>query len=386
MTGRERIALALAHRETDRVPYDQSSRSSAIEEEPYRNLTRCLGLDLPTRCFIRAHAEIDEPVRCLLGIDTEFIRHFLQPHWKSEGKDALFIDAWQVPWRRKAGTLYYELDKPPHAGLDYETILKQRWNPLITPETAEALHMKAAELHNNHDSALFSDQIGAGIFERAWYLRGLEEFLVDIMLDKPHVHRYLEKILEHQLEGYTRLFDAIGTYIFGVIITDDFAAQESLLISRELYREMIFPYHRRMLEFFRSHGIQVIFHSCGAIAPLIPDLLDAGVEILHPIQHTAAGMNLAALKREYGQDLVLWGGGCDTALLQRGSPAEIRDDVHRTLEILGREGGFVYTTTHCIQPGTPPENILAMAETIKGLEPGTLQEYCRDVAGILQER
>ena len=117
--------------------------------------------------------------------------------------------------------------------------------------------------------------------------------------------------------------------------------------------------------------MKVIFHSCGAVLPLIPDLLEAGVEILHPIQHSAKGMNPLDIKREYGKDLTIWGGGLDTALLQTASPIEIEDEVKRTLEGMARDGGFVYSTTHCIQPGTPPENILAMTAALKG---SSLQE------------
>ncbi len=366
MTARERVVRALAHHQPDRVPYDQSSRSSAIEVEAYQALKSLLGIETPTACFIRAHAVLEEPVRQLLGVDTEFIHHMPAYSWRTDGRDDLFTDAWQVPWRRRKGASYYELDANPLASLDYDVILKQQWSPLVASDTAAILRAQANDCYHTHDSALFCDQIGAGLFERAWYLRGFEQFLMDLMLEKPAVHAYMEKILAHQIEGYAAVFDAVGDHVSGVLLTDDLATQDSLIFSRELYREMIFPYQKRLLDYIRSRGQLVVFHSCGAVYPLIPDLLEAGVEILHPIQRSAAGMDPVRIKREFGKDLVLWGAGCDTALLQSGKPAEIVEDVRRSVEALAADGGFVFTTTHCIQPGTPPQNILAMAGAVQG--------------------
>ncbi len=366
-TSRELLERALAHQECSRVPYDQSSRSSAIEEEPYIRLKQALGLETETTCYLRSHADIEEPVRNLLGIDTEFVRCFPEHHWVRSGKQGnCFTDAWGVPWLQREDSYYYEIDSYPLKDTEYTDILSQKWTPLISKETAVQLRCNAEFLYEAHDSALFSDQIGAGIFERAWYLRGLEQFLMDMMLEKNQVHRYLEKILQHQMEGYATLFEAVGPYITGILLTDDLATQESLLFSRELYREMIFPYQKRLLEFINAFGKKVIFHSCGAVSPLIPDLLEAGVEILHPIQHSARGMNPVQIKHEYGRDLTLWGAGMDTSVLQTASPEEIESSVTRDLYELQKDGGFVYTTTHCIQPGTPPENILAMTAALRG--------------------
>lgn len=366
MTKRERVARALQHQEVDRVPYDQSSRSSAIEREPYDALKHYLGVESLTTCFLRAHAEMDDSIFNLLGIDTRFIRFMGADCWRQEGGDQLFIDAWDVPWRCRKGASYFELDNNPFATLEYGEILRRPWKPLVNAQIIAELRTQAEYLHTFTDAALFCDQIGAGLFERAWYLRGFEQFLMDMMLEKPMVHRYMERLLEHQIQGYAAILDAIGPYISGILLTDDLATQDSLIFSRELYREMIFPYQKRLLDFIHSRGMKVVFHSCGAVYPLIPDLLEAGVEILHPIQKSAKGMDPLRIKREFGKDLVIWGAGCATELLQNGKPADIVDDVHRTIDTLSPGGGFVFTTTHCIQPGTPPENILAMAGALQG--------------------
>lgn len=366
MTKRERMACTLAHRQPDRVPYDQSSRSSAIEQQAYDDLKRFLGLKTPTTCFLRAHADIEEPVHRLLGIDTRFIRYMPPESWHRDGQDDLFVDPWRVPWRRRGGSYYYELDGNPLAGLEYDEILRARWAPLVSKEMSIVLRQRAKSAHQTTDDALFSDQIGAGLFERAWYLRGFEQFLVDLMLEKAAVHRFMERLLEHQMQGYADVFEAVGPYVEGVLLTDDLATQDSLIVSRDLYREMIFPYQKRLFDFIASFGKHLIYHSCGAVHPLIPDLMEAGVRILHPIQRSACGMDPLSIKREFGRDLTLWGAGCDTAFLQQAAPAEVVDDVVATLDALGGDGGFVYTPTHCIQPETNPRNILAMAGVLRG--------------------
>lgn len=378
ISGRERMLTTLSRREPDRVPYDQSSRSSAIEEEPYNDLRNYLGAtNGEVRCFLRSHAQYDEPVRQILGIDTEFIRHFSKEHWRTEPNGQVFVDAWGVSWRKKTGNLYYEIDAYPLGHLEYDDILNQKWPPLVSAELAVRLKVNAEKAFSQTDLALFSDQIGAGLFERAWYLRGLEKFMMDLALDEKHVHHYMEKILEHQLEGYRVLLDAIGPYIQGILLTDDLATQESLLMSRGMYRKMIFPYHKRLLDYLSSRGTKVIFHSCGAVADLLPDLLDAGMEILHPVQRNAAGMTLQKLKKEFPDEFCIWGAGCDIALLQTGSPKEIIEDVKHTLDLLAPGGGFVYSTTHCIQAGTPPVNIIAMIQALKGepFEPEKFRNY-----------
>lgn len=364
MTHKERITRALAHEEADLVPYDQSSRSSAIEIEAYEALKRRLGYDTPSSCLLRSHADMEESVMLRLGVDTRFIRSVPSSSWRREGGDEVFDDSWGVPWRKRAGSPYYELDSCPLAEMDAEGILALDWAPLVTDEIAAGLKAEA-EAWSGRGYALFSDQVGAGIFERSWYLRGFERTLMDLLLEKEWTRRYFEKILERQIEAYGRIFDAIGDEILGVLVTDDVATQSSLMMSREVYREMLFPFQKRLNEYIASRGGKVIFHSCGAVYPLIPDLIEAGVEILHPIQSSAEGMSPTRIKREYGKDLVLWGGGCDTSLLQRANAEEVRRDVLSTLDELASGGGFVYSTTHCIQGGTPPENILAMADALR---------------------
>jgi len=364
MNSRSRIQAALSHREADRVPLDLGSRSSAIEQEAYESLKRHLQIETPTRTFIRAHAELDEEIYDVLHIDTRYVRSVPADSWQTVGEERVFIDRWGVPWRRRLGSPYYELDRCPLMGVDHRELLGGTWPELVSDRMLADMVQQAESWSRGCDQALFCDVVGAGLFERAWYLRGFEEFLTELALEPVFAAGFLEKILEHQLQAYDKILTAIGDSIEGVWITDDLATQETLLVSPELYRRLIKPFQRRLLDFLNDRGVSVVFHSCGAVAPLIPDLLEIGVRVLHPVQFSARGMDLRTLKRKYGRDLVFWGGGCDTDTLQRGTPEAVAKEVRRSIDTLASGGGFVFSTTHCIQPGTPPRNIMTMIETL----------------------
>jgi len=364
MEPRERVRLSLSHTSPDRIPLDFGSRSSAIEEEAYTALKAHLGIQSPTRNFLRAHAVIEESVAARLGIDTRWVRFFPDSCWKTDGNDCLFVDMWGVPWRKRNGSFYYELDSNPFSQLSRDEVRAAHLPPILTDEVVSRMQ---AEAEHAYCTGCFvgCDMIGAGVFERAWYLRGFEEFMFDLMDDEYFARTYLEKILIHQIEAYDRIAQALSPYIEAVLITDDIATQDSLMISPETYRTVVKPVQKALLEHLRSLGLQVVFHSCGAVAPLITDLIEIGVEIMHPIQVSAKGMDTRVLKREFGKDLVFWGGGCDIEVLQYGTADAVREEVKRRCEDLAEGGGFVFTTTHCIQPNTPPENIMTMIETLR---------------------
>jgi uroporphyrinogen decarboxylase len=141
----------------------------------------------------------------------------------------------------------------------------------------------------------------------------------------------------------------------------------ALLFSPETYRKIVKPKHKNLFTFMKEQApVKIFFHSCGSIRPVIGDLIDAGIDILNPIQYTSADMDLAQLKQEFGADLVFWGGGVDTQrVLGRGSQEEVVENVERNIQILAPGGGFVFATVHSIQGDVPPENIMAMWRTWK---------------------
>src|SRR6185369_935594 len=177
----------------------------------------------------------------------------------------------------------------------------------------------------------------------------------------------MDKVLEMQIAYWDKMFSTIGDNIDVAATADDFAGQTDLLISPRTYRRLCKPRHKALFDFIHSHSrAKVFFHSCGAIRAVIPDLIEIGCDILNPVQVRATGMDSAELKREFGRDIVFWGGGVDTQrVLGEGTPQQVREEVKRRVTDLMPGGGFVFNTIHNIQPNVPVENIIAMWETLR---------------------
>jgi uroporphyrinogen decarboxylase len=177
----------------------------------------------------------------------------------------------------------------------------------------------------------------------------------------------LDRLVEWKCAFWERALKEIGHLVDVVIEADDLGGQSRLLMSPKTYRSLIQPRHKKLFSFIKTQAdVKVFYHTCGAVRPLIPDLIDAGIDILNPVQFTAANMNLKELKQEFGRDLVFWGGGVDTqGVLGTGTPEEVKEDVKRNIEALAPGGGFVFATVHDIQANVPPENIIAMWEAWK---------------------
>ena len=168
---------------------------------------------------------------------------------------------------------------------------------------------------------------------------------------------------------WERALALVGPNVMMVSEADDLASQDRCLVSRELYLKLIKPRHTRLFSFIKKEAqvpVRIFYHSCGAVAPLIPDLIESGIDILNPVQVSAAGMDTARLKKEFGKDLTFYGGGVDTQqVLPRGTPQQVRDEVKRRIDDLAPGGGFIFNTVHNIQADVPPQNIVAMWETLQ---------------------
>ena len=155
----------------------------------------------------------------------------------------------------------------------------------------------------------------------------------------------------------------VGRYIHLMALADDLGHNGGLLFSPKLFRRIYKPRLRRLITFIRTKtDAKIWFHSCGAISELISDLIDVGVDVLDPVQVSAKGMDSATLKREFGKDLVFWGGGCHTQVLNFGSPEQVREEVRKRINDFAQGGGYIFTPGHNIQFGVPPENIIAVYE------------------------
>jgi len=169
-------------------------------------------------------------------------------------------------------------------------------------------------------------------------------------------------VLEQRKDFYSRFLDAVGPYVGMVTVSDDMGSQEGPLMSYNLYREMIKPYHKELYTFMKDIAdVKIFLHCCGAISGFLDDFVDEGVDVINPVQVSAKGMDATNLKQKFGDKIVFWGGGCDTQrVLQFGTVDEVEEEVKRRISEFKQGGGFVFAPTTPIQPGTPSENILAL--------------------------
>jgi uroporphyrinogen decarboxylase len=177
----------------------------------------------------------------------------------------------------------------------------------------------------------------------------------------------MDRLLQANLERFEHFAATVGKYLDVMLFEEDLGMQDRPLMSPKTFRTMLKPYMKKLFEFAKSRcDAPVLFHSDGAIAPLIPDLIEIGVDVLNPIQVSAAGMDAQTLKKEFGKDLAFWGAGCDSqSTLPFGTPQDVADEVKRNIDDLAEGGGFVFAPIHNVQAGVPPENAVTMFRTAR---------------------
>jgi len=234
---------------------------------------------------------------------------------------------------------------------------------LLSNQRLDRLHARARSLYEETDYAILGG-FGGNILEAGQFLRGWEQFMMDLAADPEFTHAMLGRLTEWHLANLERYLDAVGDHIQIIQMGDDLGTQIATQLSPAMYREYVKPCHKAIYRYVREHSdVAVFLHSCGSIYQLIPDLIEAGVEILNPVQTSAANMDPRRLKDEFGDRLAFWGGGCDTqTVLPAATPEEIREHVRERMEIFKPGGGFVFNQIHNVQPNVPPENVVAMLD------------------------
>jgi uroporphyrinogen decarboxylase len=242
------------------------------------------------------------------------------------------------------------------------------WKNGGRPDFYDFLREKAKHLYEETEYAIMIG-FGANLFEWGQFLYRTDEFLVNIMAYRDEMENMLDKLTEIHMQNLEPVLEAVSPYVQVIQMGDDLGMQSGPMLSPELYHEMFFPRHKKIFRMVKEKTDMAVFlHSCGAIADFLPDLIEGGVDIINPVQITAEGMEPSKLKREYGKDLVFWGGGVDTQrTLPLGTPADVREEVKRNTEILMKNGGFIFTQVHNIQAGVSPENIIAMYDEVNNI-------------------
>ena len=405
MTSRERVLSAIRHREPDRVPVDQGSmRSTGIMAIAYSRLKRHLGIEAPPPLVYDLIQQLAQPDQWYLDrfhVDAiDMGRAFapaggIQPWTLPDGSPAVAPGWFQPEFSERGmivrdtagiaigcmppGALYIDQCHWPLSGADgldrYEPLAAHMqqvtwaaipappWDVPLDDARLDEIARVARCLHDSSAYAI-SLAVGCNLFEWSQFLFGMENVYYYLGAEKKKLGLILDRLTEHHLEMLGRLLPRVRGHVDVLVLGDDLGMQSGPQMSRETYREVFLPRHKRIYTYAREQsGAPIFLHCCGGVWQLIPDLIDAGVEILNPVQTSARNMEPERLKREYGRDLTFWGGGCDTQrILPYGTPDQVREDVRRRLEIFAPGGGYVWCPVHNIMADVPPENIVAALE------------------------
>jgi uroporphyrinogen decarboxylase len=367
--------LALNHQEPDRIPIDLGATIvSSITRKAYIELRQHLGMppeSLQMLDYVQQLPYVGEDLMQRFGVDFRMVQlpAATTPDVTifEEGNYLALIDRWGSKLHMpKEGGYYFDWVEFPIKEPTLAALEAYHWPRLDPPELNARLGQQAKKLFETTEYALVgSAVIGGGIFEQPARVMGLQNFLQALLTEPEFADRLMGKITDIYIESCNNYLDQVGPYIQVFTYWDDLAGQNGWLINPALYRKVIKPKQRRLVEAIKKKTkAKLFYHSCGATRGLIPDLIELGFDILNPVQVSAKGMDTEKLKADFGKELVFWGGGVDTQhVLPFGTPQEVADEVRRRIDDLAPGGGFVFAAVHNIQALVPPENITAAFET-----------------------
>jgi uroporphyrinogen decarboxylase len=359
LSPRERVALALEHREIDRIPI--AMVCSGINPAAHRALA----------AWLKEHRQttIEQYLDPLIDIQS------VNPDYRGPAR-ARATDIWGVrrmPISYGLGE-YHEIDYYPLASAtSIDDIAAHRW-----PQTSwfdyDAIPLQIAAMATKGDYCLMV--ANGNIFESSWYMRGFENIFMDLATQPEFAHALFERVTSFFIEHFTKILQAGKGRIDLVFTADDIGGQNGLLMSRPMWEEHLKPYHARLNRVIHEYGAKVIYHSDGAVMEAVDGLVDMGIDILQALQFDAAGMDPVALKSAYGDHLCFEGGISVQKTLPFGTPEQVRTEVRDRMRVLGKRGGYILGPSHAIQDGTPPENIVAIFDIA-----ASPQEYAAAMRG-----
>ncbi len=362
MKPRERFQKAMNHEEPDRVPIDLWITGAA-----YENLKSYLRITAPEtqEWGIMSNWKISEEMLRRLHVD--FRRVYMNPSSSFEPKDHGdgTIDsefgsrfAWFGP--------YLEVVHFPWAEFtEVEQVEQYEWLDPDDPSRMNGVMDRAKHLHEETDFAVIGMVGGPwGAFEIcAHYMRGFDKFLVDLATRKDLAKAMMDKAMSLAIAMNRMLLDEVGDYLDLVLVGDDLGHQHGLIMSPKMYRDLVKPRHKKIYSDIhkRAPHVKVLYHSCGAIEPMIDDLIEVGVDILNPLQPLAWGMESALLKKKYGNRICFHGGvDLQDAMAATGTLDDVRKEVETRLSAFAPGGGYIFAPAHNLQPDSTPEKIVEM--------------------------
>jgi len=371
MNHKERFARALNHKDTDRVTMDFGSTPvTGLHYDAYIKLRKYLKLDIDIeKIFFTSKMQQsvmpDEDILKYFDIDTRGI--YLGKPNKSLDMDLSegnWQDMWGVVRKIPGNGSYYEIVNSPFQNKDFNirSINDFEWPDCNDEGFYNGIFERAKKLNEKDYGTILI--IGGSVVHISQFMRGFENWYMDLILNPKLIQEMMQIITDFYIGVLKNAFKNLGKFgktIDAVFFSDDLGTQESTQISTDFYRKLIKPFHKKLYSFVRKEiGSDVFLHSCGAIYPLIDDLIEAGITILNPVQVSAKNMDIIKLKNDFGDKLVFWGAIDSTRLLVSGNSNDIRKKINETINILGKDGGYVLSASHNIQTDIPVENILQL--------------------------
>ena len=379
MNAREEILKTLNHEEPDRVPFDLAGTIwTGITNTAYQNLLKYLGMKASEPVWSDVIQQIvipSEEILNKLKVDTRGVFPLTSHNWDvfSKLKDCgdywEYFDEWNFVHHFPKNGYWFSLVKSPWEEVDFEReniIESFSWPDARNKLRIAGIRGKAIH-YQNQDKIVVIKGLCAGLFEMHQRIRGMTNAMIDPFMVPVNSDKLVGKLADLKIEFWEETLSEIADVVDVVGEGDDYGTQLSQLISPEQFRAYYKPHFKRVLKFIKDKApnVKLIFHSCGSVRPIIPDLIEIGVDILNPVHINATGMEPVRLKKDFGQSIAFWGGGVDTQkVLPSGTIQDVIDDVKKNIDALAPGGGFVFSTVHNIQAEVPPENIMAMWETV----------------------
>lgn len=369
LSSRERVRISLAHQEPDRVPIDLGGgRQTSIYLEPYLKTGERLGLaQLEVALSPRDVVDrFDERFLKLLDIDFRRVSLRDVPEDKILEPSGMRRDVWGIGWKN-TGAFWSPVEHPlKDAPID--DLQRYPWPDPMDERRFKGIREEAEFLYKNTSFALVAKEPSHiyGVLTQAIYLRGMENFFVDLAMNKEFASELMEKVSEYHIQLYKRYLEEVGEFVQIVHISDDLGTQTAPYFSLGMYREMIKPKQKQLMAHIKDRSdAKIFYHSDGAISTFIDDLIEIGVDILNPIEPAVKGMDPSLLKESFGGKLTFHGAISQQQVLSRGTPDQVREEVKRRIRELGRGGGYILAAAQTIVPEVPAENIIEMFRTAR---------------------
>jgi uroporphyrinogen decarboxylase len=363
MDRRERFRRITSFQEADRVPVDMGSHVASIHRFCYARLKAHLG----DPELVNDNAILDRMVQNVVP-DEKLLRRYhidfrwIAPHWVDvvDVEEDVYRDMWGIEWQYMLDS-YSFCASPLSTAQTVADIERHPWPDPCNPALFAGLRERARWLYDNTDYVLVADSIKGGILTKALQIRGYEQMFADLVDNVPFAEALMDKLLGLYKQFWTQFLEEVGPYVQMVYFTDDIGGQSSLMISPATFRTLLKPRLASLIDHIKGQAdVKFMYHTDGAVHPVIEDIIDMGVDVLNPIQTSALGMDTAALKEMYHGRLCFHGAIDVQQMLPFASPEEVRYDVARRLHDLGRGGGYILAPCHNIGSDVPPENVEAM--------------------------